>query len=90
MVLTNLIEDRSSEFLAEQGIAAAKTTERSSRAPRRSKKRLSGGVVSFPVLAPVKKIKEKVREKVDSGEIYVGEEVVQTSYTSYTTNKEIS
>jgi hypothetical protein len=30
----------------------------------------------------------KVREKVDSGEIYVGEEVVQTSYTSYTTNKE--
>ena len=32
------------EFLAEQGIAAARTTERSSRAPRQSKKRLSGGV----------------------------------------------
>ena len=43
--------------------------------------------MSFPILAPVSKIKDNVREKIDSGEIYSGEEVIKT-YTSYTTNKE--
>ena len=45
------------------------------------KTQLLGEDISFPVLAPINKIKEKVKDKIDSGEINLGEEVVKTSYT---------
>lgn len=57
------------EFLAEHNIQAAKTVERQTRAHRRSKKKS---------LSPVK---ERVKERIDSEEIYLGEEVVRTTYT---------
>ena len=72
------------EFLAEHGIEAAQARQRSSRASRRSKKRLPGGTVSFPILAPVKQVKEKVKHRIESGEIFLGDEVVKTSYTTIT------
>ena len=39
-------------------------------------------------MSPVQKVKETVTERINSGEINIGEEVVRSSYTSYTTNKE--
>ena len=71
------------EFLAEQGIPAAHINQCKHRAPRRSKKRLPGGQVSFPMYSPVKKVKERVIKKIDSGEIKIGREVVQTTYSRY-------
>lgn len=75
------------EFLADQGIEAAQANQRPHRASRRSKKRL-GVNISFPIMSPVQKVKETVTERINSGEINIGEEVVRSSYTSYTTNKE--
>ena len=68
------------EVLAEHGVPAACRTERPNRTPRRCKKRLPGGKISFPMSKPVKYHKEKVSEKIQSGELDIGEEVVQTSY----------
>lgn len=46
------------EYLAEQGIPAAQINQCKYKSPRRSKKRLPGGKVSFPMYKPVKKLKE--------------------------------
>lgn len=74
------------EFLADQGIEAAQANQRPHRASRRSKKRL-GANISFPIMSPVQKVKETVTERINSGEINIGEEVVRSSYTSYTTKR---
>ena len=68
------------ELLAEHGIPAACRTEKPNRTPRRCKKRLPGGKISFPMSKPVKHHKKKVSEKIQSGELDIGEEVVLTSY----------
>ena len=47
------------EYLAQQGISAAQRKQCIGRAQRRSKKRLPGGKVSFPMYHPVLKLKEK-------------------------------
>ena len=39
--------------------------------------------MSFPMYSPVKKVKERVIKKIDSGEIKIGREVVQTTYSRY-------
>lgn len=44
------------EYLAEQGIPATQIKQRR-RAQGRSKKRLSGGKVSFPMYKPLQKLK---------------------------------
>jgi len=74
------------EFLSQHDIPAACTQQRPNRAPRRSKKKLPGGRVSFPMHQPVCKQKQKVANKVTSGEIQIGREIVQTTYSSYTTD----
>ena len=71
------------EFLSQHNIPAARTQQRPNRVPRRSKKKLPGGQVSFPMHQPVHKQKQKVANKVTSGEIQIGRGVVQTSYSSY-------
>ena len=52
------------EYLAEQGIITAMHEERSTRAPRRAKKKLTGGDISYP--SP-KVQKQKVKEKIAKG-----------------------
>ena len=75
------------EFLAEQRIPAALENQRSQRAQRRSKRRLPGGKVSFPTYQPLKKQKEQVQERIDSGEICIGKEICPTSYSRYTAHE---
>lgn len=70
------------EFLAEKGIPTACTAERTNRAPRRSKKKLTGGHMSFPMYQPVAVQKKKVSMKIESGEIHTGVEIVPTSYSA--------
>ena len=71
------------ELLAEQGIPAACRTERPNRTPRRCKKRLQGGKISFPMPKPVTHHKKIVSEKIKSGELDIGEEAVQTRYVQF-------
>ena len=71
------------EYLAEQGIPAACVDQCTQRAQRRSKKQLPGGKVSIPMYQPVKKIKQQVQERIISGEICIGDEIVPTTHTRY-------
>ena len=73
------------EYLAEQGIPAAQIKQRR-RAQRRSKKRLPGGKVSFPVYKPVQKLKDDVDKRIQSGQINLGIECV-TTQTKYSTHE---
>ena len=75
------------EYPAEQGIPAAHINQQKNRAQRRSKKRLPGGKVSFPTCTSVKNLKQKVTQKITSGEIPLGTEVVQTAHPRYTTHE---
>ena len=75
------------EYLAEQGIPAALENQRSQRAQRRSKRRLPGGKASFSMYQPLKKQKEQVQERIDSGEISIGKEICPTSYSRYTAHE---
>ena len=75
------------EYLAEQDISPAQADERTSRAPRRSKKKLPGGQVSFPMYRPVAIQKDKVSQKMNSGEIQSGVDVVPTSFSTYLADK---
>ena len=76
------------EYLAEQGIPAAQIKQCKYKSPRCSKKRLPGGKVSFPMYKPVKKLKERITENIQSGEIqFGGEVVVQTTYPKYATHQ---
>ena len=43
--------------------------------------------MSFPMYHPVLKLKEKVAEKIESGEISVGIESVKTTESRYTTHE---
>ena len=52
------------EYLAEQGVSAACISQRTKRAQRRPKKRLPGGKISFPMYPPVKKLKQRVQDKI--------------------------
>ena len=75
------------EYLAEQGIPAALENQRSQRAQRRSKRRLPGGKVSFPMYQPLKKQKEQVQERIDSGEICIGKKYFFQPHTPDTQHK---
>ena len=67
------------EYLAEEGIPAACIHQWPHRSQRRRKKRLPGGKVSFPMHPPVKKLKQCVQERIDTGEIRLGESIVTTT-----------
>lgn len=75
------------EYLAEQGIPAAQINQCKYKSHRRSKKGLPGGKVSFLMYKPVEKLKERVTENIQSGEIQIGKEVVQTTYPKYATHQ---
>ena len=75
------------ENLAKQGIPAAHIKQCTERAQGRQKKRLPGGKISFPMYPPVRKLKEKVVQRVESGEINIGKETVTTTESRYTTHK---
>lgn len=75
------------EYLAEQGIPAAHIKQCTGRAQRRQKKRLPGGKISFPMYLPVRKLKGKVAQRIDSGEICIGKETVTTTESRYTTHE---
>ena len=78
------------EYLAEQGIQVAQNNQRKRRAPLRSKKRLRGGKVTFPMYSPVQKLQKKVSEMIESGDIPIGQEVVQTAFLRYTVQEELT
>ena len=78
------------EYLAEQGIQVAQNNQRKRRAPLRSKMRLRGGKVTFPMYSPVQKLQKKVSETIESGDIPIGQEVVQTAFLRYTVQEELT
>ena len=51
---------------------------------RRCIRKVGSERVSFPMYPPLKHEREKVLQRIESGEIVIGEKVVQTSYTNYT------
>ena len=71
------------EFLAEHGIQAALISQRKFRAPRRAKKRLRGGRISFPMPPPATTERQKLKERIESGKFTLGEEVVEQEYTQF-------
>jgi len=76
------------EFLAENGIPAALVSQRTTRAPRRSKKKLRGGRTSVPMPLPASKEKEKLKQRIDQGEFMLGQEVVEREYTQFSVTPE--
>ncbi len=68
-------------------IPAAMTDQRTNRALRRKRKTLPGGV-PFPMGRPSNHHKGRVDEMVQSGEILIGQEVVESSYDTYSINRE--
>ncbi len=76
------------EFLSSRNIPCASEQQRLCRTSRRVKKRLPNSNVSFPMHDPIKKQKQKVKHKIDSGEIQVGEKIVPTEYMTYARNEQ--
>ena len=69
------------EFLHQNDIPAANISQRPQRAQRRCKKKVS--TISVPMYPPVKQERRKLMERMKNGEIEIGEEVVPSSYHSY-------
>lgn len=70
------------EFLAQQGVAAAQINQHPTRTPRRSKRKMFGKV-SFPMPSPVSYQKKVLDDKIQRGEILIGDEVAETTYTKF-------
>ena len=76
------------EFLQEHNVPAAMTVQRPTRAPRRCKKKLGSGKVSFPMYPTVTTEGQKVQRRIERGDIEIGKEVVNTSHSRYSVDKE--
>ena len=74
------------EFLQTHNIAAAFTDQTPNRTPRRRRKILPGGI-PFPMQRPINFQKQVLADKVEAGEILLGEEFVETSYSRYALDK---
>ena len=74
------------EFLQQHNVPAAFINQKENRTPRRKQKRLPGGV-TFPMHRPVNIQKEVLQQRVETGEILLGEEIVETYYTRFTVEK---
>ena len=71
------------EFLEEQGIPAASTSQTPMRAPHRSKKKVQGGRLSIPMHRPLPLQRQNLQEKMASGKVSIGQEAVKSTYTQY-------
>eukprot|EP00731_Ephydatia_muelleri_P013993 Em0007g1303a len=70
------------QILQKYGIPSACSIQRTSRKPRRSKRKLPGNI-SFPIAKPIKHHISELKKQVESGKLLVGEKVVETKYTTY-------
>ena len=70
------------EFLKEENIPAACVDQRSN-TPRRPKRKFKSGRTSLPMHKPISYQKQKIEEKVEKGELTIGEEVVASEYIRY-------
>ena len=66
------------EFLAKHDIPVAKVVQRSG--VRRAKMRLPGGEISQPTHSTVKFQKDKMKQRIESKDILIGEAVVPRVY----------
>ena len=71
------------EFLQEQNIPAASVVQRASITLRRPKKKFKSGRTSLPMHKPVTYQKQKIAEKIQKGELTLGDEVVASEYSHY-------
>lgn len=76
------------EFLQENHIPAASVAQRTTRTPRRPKKKFRSGRTSFPMYKPVSFEKHKIQDKISRGEVTLGDEVVVSTYKRYKINPE--
>ena len=76
------------ELLAEHNIPAASIHQRPTRAKRRCLKKIGVSSVPFPMFPTVKHERQKISNRIDNGEIKIGEEVVPSSYQNYTVNSQ--
>ena len=70
------------QILQKYGIPSACSIQRTSRKPRRSKRKLPGNI-SFPIAKPIKHHISELKKQVESCKLLVGEKVVETKYTTY-------
>ncbi len=70
-------------FLCDHNIPAASISQRNTRAPRRPRKKLRRSRVSFPMHRTLNFHRQTLNQRVTSGELVVGEEVVPSSYTRF-------
>ena len=75
------------EFLQEHNVPAALIVQRATRAPRRCKKKLGSGKVSFPMYPTVVSEHHKIQQRIESGDIEIGKEIVTTTQTRYSVDK---
>ena len=70
------------DWLVSQGIDVSKFENKSRRFSnvRRKKMRMSGGEVAFPCLEPIKKTREKLKQKIEEGQFKIGEIIVPRKY----------
>ena len=76
------------EFLQENNIPAASVAQRTTRTPRRPKKKFRSGRTSFPMYKLVSFEKQKIQDKISRGEVTLGDEVVVSTYKRYKINPE--
>ena len=77
------------KFLWQTDIPAASIQQRSSRAPRRCKRRVSAGTnITMPMYPTVMHEKAKLQERITTGEIVIGDKVVPTTYDYYSVDSE--
>lgn len=77
------------EYLQQHEIPAASIHQRLSRAPRRSKKRISAcSNITMPMYPTVTKETTKLHKRIMTGEIVIGDEVVPTTYDYYSVDPE--
>lgn len=71
------------EFLAESEVPAAQLSQRPTRAPRREKKKFKGGRTSVPMLPTARSEMEKLKKRIQDGDISVGDAIVPRECTQY-------
>ena len=77
------------DFLRTNDIPVASIEQRPSRAPRRCKKRVSISTnTTVPMFPTVMHEKAKLEERITTGEIAIGDEVVPTTYDYFSVNSE--
>ena len=74
------------EFLQEHNVPAALMAQRSTRVPRRCKKKLRSGKGSFPMYPTARTEHIKIHQRIERGEIEIGMEVLTATQSRYSVN----